>query len=185
MTAHLAVGKVGRPSWPCRLTEVAGSVDRKAQVGRPRYPQSVDRVAQVGRPKSPRGSGTFSSDQPNSPTTPFRLSAALQATLRLTSDNSPPYFDASKAESFVEQGGESRHIRRRVSPSRTERVSTRGRRQCRRAGWGISAGRCAQVGRLGWYRSARRRRPCRQADPFHAGVPTFRGQHAENTKGAG
>ena len=76
----------------------------------------------------------------NPPTASFRLSAALQATLRLTSDNSPPYFDASKAEILVEQGGESRHIRRRVSPSRAERVSTRGRRQCRRAGWGHLGG---------------------------------------------
>ena len=51
------VGKVGRPKCRGRSTEVAGSVDRKAQVGRPRYPQSVDRVVRVGRPKSPRGSG--------------------------------------------------------------------------------------------------------------------------------
>ena len=68
----------------------------------------------------------------SSPTTPFRLSAVLQATLRRTSDNPPPYFDASKAESLIEQGGESRHVRRRVSPSRAKRVPIRGRRQCRR-----------------------------------------------------
>ena len=42
-------------------------------------------------------------------------------TLRRTSSNSPPYFDASKAESLVKQGGESRHVRRRVSPSRAGR----------------------------------------------------------------
>ena len=33
------------------------SVDRKVQVGRPRYPQSVNRAVQVGRPKTSRGSG--------------------------------------------------------------------------------------------------------------------------------
>ena len=115
------VDDVGRPSWRSRSTEVPRSVDRKAQVGRPRYPQSVDRVAQVGRPKSSRGSGTFSSDQPNSPIMPEQSSDRPFPTLRRTSDNSPPYFESCRAESLIKQGGESRHVRRRASPSRAGR----------------------------------------------------------------
>ena len=48
---------------------------------------------EVGRPKSPRGSGTFSSDQPNSPIMPEQPSDRSFPPLRRTSDNSPPYFD--------------------------------------------------------------------------------------------
>ena len=123
------------------------SVNRSAAVGPPKSPgrltekpESVDRNRQGGRVPSHQTSQTLRPCPNSCPTTPFRLSAVLQATLRPTSDNSPPYFDASKAESPIKQGGESRHIRRRVSPSRAVRVSTRGRRQCRRAGWGHLGG---------------------------------------------
>ena len=103
---------------------------------------------------------------------PAKPSAVPQTNLRLTSDNSPPYFDASKAESLIKQGGESRHIRRRVSSNRTERVSTRGRRQCRRAGWGYLGGSTRQCRQAGLVHvsaptptlSAGRPLPCRRAD---------------------
>ena len=79
-------------------------------------------------PKTPKGSGdcpqkvvgTIYRRLNNSPTAPFQRSAVHQATLRRTFDNSPPYFDASRAESRVKQGGEFRHIGRRFSPWTTE-----------------------------------------------------------------
>ena len=54
-----------------------------------------------------RTSVLLSSNPPNS--------AVLQTTLRRTSGNSPPYFDACKAESLGKQVGELIEVRRRVS----------------------------------------------------------------------
>ena len=110
-------------------------------------PESVARLPEAGIPKSPRGSGTFSSDQPNSPTMPEQSSDRPFPTLRRTpsnsrrtSDNSPPYFDASTAESLIKQGGESRHVGRRVPSSKTERVSTRKRQGGRETALPLSFG---------------------------------------------
>ena len=95
----------------------------------PTYPQVVLPTAPKGvLPKTPKGSGdcpqkvvgTIYRRLNNSPTAPFQRSAVHQATLRRTFDNSPPYFDASRAESRVKQGGEFRHIGRRFSPWTTE-----------------------------------------------------------------
>ena len=113
LTTRLEVGEVGQPKCRGRSTEIA---------------KPVDRSQQVGPPKSPRGSGdcpqkvvgTIYRRLNNSPTAPFQRSAVQQTTLRRTPSNSPPYFDASKAESLVKQGGEFRHIERRFSPWTTE-----------------------------------------------------------------
>ena len=79
------LGRYWQPAW-----RQAKSVHRVGGIGRPRYPQSVNRVIQVGRPKSPRGSGAFSSDQPNSPTMSEQPSGHPFPSLRRISSNSPP-----------------------------------------------------------------------------------------------
>ena len=81
-----------------------------------------------------------SSNRANSPTVSEQFSARPFPTLRRASNNPPPYFESCRAESLIKQGGESRHVRRRVSSNKAERVSTRGRRQSRRAGWGHIGG---------------------------------------------
>ena len=81
----------------------------------------------------PPASSTFSSDQPNSPTVSEQFSDRPFPTLRRTSSNSPPYFDASTAESLVKYGGESYQARRRVASVKAESVAARAQRHYRYA----------------------------------------------------
>ena len=200
MATRLEAGKVGPPSRRNRSTEVPRSVHRSRRVGRPKSPSRSTEAPLVGRPSHPsrstenaKGVGyllirpaklsdpvrtVLRPPLSDSPPYPKQLSALLLITLRLTLMQVRRRFSSSKAESPAIYGGGFRQAGRRESPPV-------GGGNVGVLGGGISAGRRAQVGRLGWYRSARQRRPCRQADPFHTGVPTSRSQPAENAKGAG
>ena len=129
----MPVGITPTPQEGSTDTPPEGNTDNPL-VGIPTHPLSVYRhtlrwyYRQGVLPKTPKGSGdcpqkvvgTIYRRLNNSPTAPFQRSAVPQATLRRTFDNSPPYFDASRAESRGKQGGEFRHIGRRFSPWTTE-----------------------------------------------------------------
>ena len=102
-----------------RSTEVAEGVGSRRQAS-PKVHPSKRRCARMQNKvyflrvraffnPSLRTSVLLSSNPPNS--------AVLQTTLRRTPHNSPPYFDASTAESLSEQGGKSRRAGRRVDRS--------------------------------------------------------------------
>ena len=92
------------------------------------------------------------------------MGSAGRGGFRRRNGDSSPYFRQLSAVLQATLRHTLTQVRRRVSPSRAERDSIWGRRQGRPAGWYMSAGRP---------------RPRRQADPFHTGMPTSQSQPAE------
>ena len=140
LTTRLEVGKLGLPSRRNRSTEVPRSVHRSLRVGRPKSPSRSTEVPPVGRPSRPSRSTEIAKEVGNLLIRPAKPSDHVRTTLRPPLSDSLPHSKQLSALLPITLRLTLTQVRRRFSSSKAERVSTRGRRQCRRAGWGHLGG---------------------------------------------